>query len=157
MANHIRKFYHAVVSEWASSNRPIPLNNCTLMEVGGGHWSIAETKPTGRRAQDLARFRTEALPGCSTVVVTSGVWLAKQHRGQGLGKFLRDLRERAYRAAGFHTELCTVRTDNEAQNAIMARRGRVVAEYPSDHGGLVRMWLTDLRDALLVIPEGVEE
>lgn len=142
--NHLNLLPDKLSAEWTTgTERPPRLATHTISAdlANGGGRRIAVLDAEGG---ETARWYSRAQPGCSAVVVTSGMRLDPKHRGKGLGKWLRDYRERTYAAAGFAAELCTVRTDNIPQNRIMGRRGRVVGEFPSDNGGGVRLYYTDL-------------
>lgn len=100
------------------------------------------------------------LYNCLVVAVSAEVKVREDLRNKGIGKFMRGFRTRALRRAGFRTEICTVRADNVYQTKIMEQSGALeVCEFPSDRGGVLRMWQTDLPawDGVAIPDEIVEE
>lgn len=94
--------------------------------------------------ENVSWWRSRYFPGCQSFVLTTDVVVLEHLRGQGIGRFLRRLRERAYGAAGFCGELCTVRDDNEPQIKIMSKFAEKVDTFPSDAGGTFSLYLTRL-------------
>ena len=110
-----------------------------LKELTGGTQVYRVRNKTGF----VSRWSCSRFAGCNLLVVTSDVIVREDLRGKGIGTFLRQLRQTAYRKAGFKGEMCTVRSDNNGQIKIMEKLGaRVINELPSDRGGMVRLYLT---------------
>lgn len=61
----------------------------------------------------------DTLPGCSQVCVSHGVFVPVGLRGEGLGREAHAARLNNMRALGYDYGLCTVRSDNVPQLAIM--------------------------------------
>ena len=148
--SHIYYLPKNLATQWSEATRPGILAQCDI-EVNHVEYCrvVARTPITMDGAKldigsVISAWRSREFPGCAIMVVTTDVWVSEDLRGQGIGSWLRDFRTRAYRESGFRTEMCTVRADNARQDAIMRRRGRAVAEAPSDRGGYVKLWVTEL-------------
>ena len=138
--NHFNLLPNAFQTEWtAAKHQTITLvQDCALYNDGSKHWWI-ET-PEGA---NLITWECRPFPGCASLVVTTKVVLREENRGQGLGRFFRELRHKGYARAGFRGEIATVRTDNAPQNKLMQTMGATkMGEFPSDFGGTYALWLT---------------
>ena len=94
---------------------------------------------------EVARWGVDSLMGCNLIAVSHSVVIEEPYRNKGLGLALRKARLLCLAKAGFQSELCTVRLDNEAQVKIMTKTsGRWVGQMISDKGGFVNTYLTTL-------------
>lgn len=59
------------------------------------------------------------LPGNSQIAISHAVYVPKELRGKGLGTSSHEKRLQALRELGYDYVLCTVRSDNEAQQAVL--------------------------------------
>ena len=138
--NHFNQLFDAFQTEWAAARHPALPTQCTLAHDGTRYWWIVD-----RTGQDIINWECRPFPGCASLVVTTQVVLRDNLRGQGLGRFFREFRHKAYKRAGFVGEIATVRTDNPAQNRLMQTMGATkMGEFPSDFGGSYALWLTKL-------------
>jgi hypothetical protein len=65
-----------------------------------------------------------SLPGSSQVVVSHGVYLPEELRGQGIGTAANIERQRiAFDELGYDMMICTVSEENEAQIKVLAKAG----------------------------------
>lgn len=136
--NHFPKLEHTMVAEWDRAvKKPDPISAGHLVHEGD-YWRVYVGD------DNVSWWRSRYFPGCQSFVITTDVVVIDELRGQGIGRFLRRLRERAYGAAGFAAELCTVRDDNEPQIKIMERHAEQVDTFPSDTGGSFSLYLTRL-------------
>lgn len=116
------------------------LTGAYLEHNGSRYWYVYD-----RTGGVITNWECRPFPGNNALVVTTQIELRQDLRGRGLGKFFHELRRSAYRAAGFKGELCTVRSDSEAQTAIVAGSGaNCVATLPSDFGGTFNVWMLPL-------------
>lgn len=139
---HFDQLRDAFTTEWACE-RPDPLNTAVIEQlrvIGSRQEYRVRTSNGFVSSWSCSRFA-----GCDLVVITSHVLVREDLRGKGIGTFLRRLRERAYRRAGFRRELCTVRNDNNAQLGVMKKmNAKPITEMLSDLGGNVSIYMTEL-------------
>lgn len=136
--NHFPKLEHTMVAEWGrAAKKPVAIASGRL-EHEGDYWRVYVGD------ENVSWWRSRYFPGCQSLVITTDVVVVEHMRGQGVGRYLRRLRERAYGAAGFVAELCTVRDDNEPQIKIMSNIADQIESFPSDAGGTFSLYLTRL-------------
>lgn len=135
--NHFNTLATAMKEEFA--RRP-PNNSMSYMEHDGNrYWWVYDVN-----GGEVTKWECRPFPGCASLVVTTQIELRQDLRGRGLGTYFHELRRRAYKRAGFVGEVCTVRSDSEAQTAIVAHQGRSMGVFPSDFGGTYNVWLIPL-------------
>lgn len=106
----------------------------------------------GGDGREIAKWECRPFPGCATLVVTTHIELRADLRGRGLGTYFHELRRKAYMAAGFKGEVCTVRSDSEAQSHIVSHGGQRMNTFPSDQGGEYSVWLIPLTQPSVQAP-----
>jgi hypothetical protein len=127
-----------MVAEWDRAAKKPEAITTGRLEHEGDYWRVYLGD------ENISWWRSRYFPGCQSFVITTDVVVVESMRGKGVGRFLRRLRERAYGAAGFAAELCTVRDDNEPQIKIMNKFAENVESFPSDSGGTFSLYLTRL-------------
>lgn len=68
-------------------------------------------------------FELNPFPGCNQVVVSNHSWIAPDKRGQGLGTKVHNERLSLMEKLGYDYALCTVKSGNFAQIAILNKAG----------------------------------
>ena len=63
------------------------------------------------------------LPGCNQVVVSHGMFMKPEFRGNGLGKSEQKASLDEMKFLGYDYAICTVRADNDAQKKILLDSG----------------------------------
>jgi len=140
--NHYRdRLTNELQTAWHENRHP-RLDGAYIEHDGARYWWVYDAQ-----GQEITRWECRPFPGCAALVVTTSIELRENLRGQGLGKYFHELRRRAYKAAGFQGEVCTVRSDSEAQNAIVTHEGQKMGSFPSDFGGTFNVWLLPLTTA----------
>lgn len=132
-ANHFNTLATHMLAEW--STRTVLQDGSYIEHDGNRYWFVYG--PDGRQ---IASWECRPFPGCASLIVTSKLEIREDMRGQGLGKFFREMQHKAYKRAGFAGEISTIRTDNTAMNAIAS--GVPMGEFVSDFGGSYKLWLT---------------
>jgi hypothetical protein len=142
LVDHLSLLGRAVQAEWASSVETRP--NALKAHVPRSTLNMHEIIDSGNGNRAYS-WVVSPMYGCLVVAISTDVRLREDLRNKGIGKYMRAFRTNALRRAGFQTELCTVRTDNEIQNKVMTTSGaQPVCEFPSDRGGTIRLWRTEL-------------
>ncbi len=141
MPNYYRdRLVNALLNQWNIRAANNSLGGARFEHDGARYWWVYA--PDGRI---ITNWECRPFPGNASLVVTTAIELRQDLRGQGLGKYFHELRRRAYKAAGFHGEVCTVRSDSEAQTSIVVGSGAVcMATLPSDFGGTFNVWMLPL-------------
>lgn len=137
--NHFRQLTETLLTEWTNRTPSPALTDAYMEHDGNRYWWVY-----GRDGNEITKWECRPFPGCATLVVTTHIELREDLRGRGLGKYFHEMRRRAYKRAGFQGEVCTVRSDSEAQNAIVAGSGQSMGTFPSDFGGTYNVWLLPL-------------
>lgn len=96
----------------------------------------------------VARFTLSFLYGCKGILVSHGMLVSSQYRGQGIGKQLQPIKERVARDLRVSMLLSTVRVNNAPQRAVLegchwqqldtftnVRTGNVVGVHVKKIGG----------------------
>lgn len=143
--NHYRDLPPHLMDAW--NRRPNPNPNDYIQNDGPRYWWVYDAD-----GSEITHWECRPFPGCATLVVTTHIELRPALRGRGLGTYFHELRRRAYAAAGFRGEVCTVRNDADAQNHIVAHGGQCMGTFPSDLGGTYGLWLLPLPEAPRVLP-----
>lgn len=65
--------------------------------------------------EEVTRFRLGQFPGCSHILVSSGVVVNHPYRGKGINKLTNKLRQQIAKNASYKVLMCTVNADNEAE------------------------------------------
>lgn len=141
MPDHLSLLPRTLRAEWAASaaDRPAVLADHVPRSSFTAHQIV---DPAGVPAYS---WGIAPLYGCLVIGVSAEVKVREDFRRHGVATYMRGVRTRAMRRAGFRAEICTVRVDNEAMSKIMARSGaEVVATLPSDKGGEINLWRTEL-------------
>lgn len=140
MPNHFQQLQNAFRAEWAGRPQHAYLEGANLEYDGARFFWVYDA-----HGDEIIRWECRNFPGCASLIITTKVELRQNLRGQGLGRYFRELRHRAYKRAGFVGEIATVRTDNDPQNRLMVTMGATkMGEFPSDFGGAYALWLTKL-------------
>jgi hypothetical protein len=142
--NHYRLLTTQMLRAW--DTRTPEGNGWYIEHDGDRYWWVYDAS-----GAEVTRWECRPFPGCATLVVTTQIELRHDLRGRGLGKYFHELRRKAYKAAGFQGEVCTVRSDSEAQQAIVVREGTKMGTYPSDFGGTFDVWLLPLNQAPVAV------
>jgi hypothetical protein len=141
MPNHFQQLLGAFQHEWNSRAHYPALENAYLEHDGTRYWWIYDAS-----GNEIIKWECRNFPGCASLVITTKVELRENMRGQGFGRYFREMRHRAYKRAGFVGEIATVRSDNAAQNRLMETMNGVrMGTFPSDFGGTYVLWLTSLQ------------
>ena len=146
MSNNIKNLKSALTASFAS--RPWFLQAATLAVTVAEDGKSLKAAVTLNGAK-VASWRSAAMPGCSTMAITSKSKVERPFQGSGVGAYLRNLREAAYRAAGFKGEQTTIRHDNAGTLAIvnpLISSGKITksAQIPSHKGGSYAVYVTRL-------------
>lgn len=143
MPNHFQQLQNDFRAEWAGRPQHAYLEGANLEYDGARFFWVYDA-----HGDEIIRWECRNFPGCASLIITTKVELRQNLRGQGLGRYFRELRHRAYKRAGFVGEIATVRTDNDPQNRLMVTMGATkMGEFPSDFGGAYALWLTKLQPA----------
>lgn len=137
--NHFRNLNAAMLEEWRLRTPNDALRNAYMEHNGNRYWWVYDAS-----GGVITNWESRPFPGCASLVTTTQIELRENLRGRGLGTYFHEMRQRAYRRAGFVGEVCTVRADSEAQTAIVAHTGRSLGTFPSDFGGTYNVWLIPL-------------
>lgn len=137
--NHYQQLTRHMLNVWGTRTPNDLLANSYLEHDGHRYWWIYDAN-----GNEITKWECRPFPGCATLVVTTHIELREDMRGRGLGKYFHKIRQDAYRMAGFQGEVCTVRSDSDAQTAIVAGSGTCMGTYPSDFGGTFNVWLLPL-------------
>lgn len=93
-----------------------------------------------RHATPYGVFNIDPMPGNPQVALCSGFFVFPEHRGKGLGHRLKLDQEHALVLQGYDYAICTVRSDNDAQRAVLAKaRWIVVGSFKSSQSGAVTL------------------
>lgn len=156
--NHLAVLKEAVEIEWNATRTKAPPelqeHALSVRTIFGAEGAALKVEVLWHRAGGCqATYSVSAMPSCPVVAITHEAIIDKSLRNEGIGRWLAAFRLRAYRRAGFTAELCTVRTDNHASNALVRKRGKLVTEVASEHGGSLNLWLTPIPLAVKVQPK----
>lgn len=133
MPNYFQALPRAFQNEWPSIAHP----EWRLNNDGNRYFWV-----TDNQGREVAKWECRPFPNCAALVVTTQFVVHEEMRNQGIGRALRDLQLRAYKAAGFTGEIATVRSDNAAQVTMMLGMGyRKMETFGSPYGGTVDLWL----------------
>lgn len=147
MPNYFQALPRAMNAEWASRAAHAPQALGTALAQTPAAWALNNDGNryfwvTDNQGREVAKWECRPFPNCAALVVTTQFVVHEEMRNQGVGRALRDLQLRAYRAAGFTGEIATVRSDNTAQAAMMVAMGyRKMETFGSPYGGTVDLWL----------------
>lgn len=143
--NHYQQLTRHMLNVWGTRTPNDLLANSYLEHDNNRYWWVYDGQ-----GREITKWECRPFPGCATLVVTTHIELREDLRGRGLGKYFHELRRKAYKAAGFQGEVCTVRSDSEAQVAIVSHEGKSMGTYPSDFGGTFNVWLLPLNNTQVI-------
>lgn len=140
MPSHFNTLSGYMMDEWTrrtlDANVPQVLLDGAYMEHDGNrYWFVYD-----RNGEQIVSWECRPFPGCASLIVSSKLEIREDLRGQGLGKYFRQMQHNVYKRAGFAGEIATIRSDNGAMNAIAS--GVPMGTFASDFGGSYRLWLT---------------
>lgn len=83
-----------------------------------------------------------SLPGCSQIVVSHGVFVARNERRKGLGTTAGLARRKLIAELGYDLMLCTVDASNSAQLAVLGKTGwhQLTSFISSKTGHTLELW-----------------
>ena len=76
-----------------------------------------------RYTTDFAVFEIDTLPGNPQVAITHSFFVKSPCRGSGKGKAAKLAQNDTIKSLGYDSAICTVRSDNGAQKAILKHAG----------------------------------
>ena len=95
-----------------------------------------------RYTTDFAVFEIDTLPGNPQVAITHSFFVKSPCRGSGKGKAAKLAQNDTIKSLGYDSAICTVRSDNEAQKAILKYAGWRFSHWFFDQKQLtmVELW-----------------